>query len=72
MCKNICLGPIGDHFEYQFVLKGDTPDVHTEVTHPDMREEGHAEAWDPFVLVVCVYFFFCYNICDLKLIFIIE
>ena len=55
-CKNICLGPIGDLSEYQFVLDEDTPNVHIEVIDPDVREEGHAEAWTPFVSV-CVYIF---------------
>ena len=50
-CKNICLGPIGDLSEYQFVFDEDTPDAHTEATHPNMREEGHADTWTPFVLV---------------------
>lgn len=43
-CKNICLGPIGDLFEYRFVFEEDTQDARTEATHPDVREEGHVEA----------------------------
>ena len=42
MCKNICLGPIGDISKYHFVFEEDTPNAHTKATHPDMREEGHA------------------------------
>ena len=55
-CKNICLGPIGDHSEYQFVFDKDTLDARIEATHANVREEGHAEAWNPSVLV-CVYIF---------------
>ena len=50
-CKNICLGPIGDLFEYQFVFDKDTPDACVEAKNPDTREEGHTEAWTPSVLV---------------------
>ena len=50
-CKNICLGHIGDLFEYQFVFDEDTPDVGIEATHPNVREEGHAKVWNPSVLV---------------------
>ena len=57
MCKNIiCLGSIGDLSEYQFVFEEDTLDACTEVTHPNVREEGHAEAWNPS-MSVCVYIF---------------
>ena len=51
MCKNICLGPIGDLSEYHFLFEEDTPDVHTKATHPNVREEGDAEPWTPSVLV---------------------
>ena len=51
MCKNICLGPIGDLPEYHFVLGEDTPDTRAEATDPDAREEGNAEAWTPSVSV---------------------
>ena len=52
MCKNICLGPICDHFEYHFVFEEeDTTHEPRETTHPNMREEGHVEPWDPFFLV---------------------
>ena len=51
MCKHIFLGLIGDIFEYYFVFEEDTPDVHIEATHPNTREEGHAEAWTPSILV---------------------
>ena len=68
--KNICLGPIGDLPEYHFVLDKDTLDARAEATDPNAREEGNAEAWTPSVSVrVCIFF---YDICDLKLIFIIE
>ena len=70
MCKNICLGPIGDLPEYHFVLYEDTPDTRAETTNLDAREEGNAEAWTPSVSVR-VYIFFLMT-CDLKLIFIIE
>ena len=61
MCKNICLGPIGDLSKYQFVFDEDTPDVHTQATHLDAREEGHAKAWTPSVSVR-VYIFLLRNI----------
>ena len=51
MCMNIFLGPIGDLPEYHFVLDEDTLDVYAEATDPDAREEGHAEAWTPFVSI---------------------
>ena len=38
------MGTIGDIFEYQFVFDEYTLDVRIEVTNPDVREEGHAEA----------------------------
>ena len=50
-CKNICLGPIGDLSEYQFLLDEDTPDACAEATNPDAREEGHAEACNPSMSV---------------------
>ena len=56
MCKNICLGPIGDLSKYQFVVDKDTPNAHTKATDPNAREEGHAEVWTPFVSI-CVYIF---------------
>ena len=55
-CKNICLGPIGDLSKYQFVFDEDTPDACVEATNPDVREEGHAKAWTPYMLV-CIYIF---------------
>ena len=55
-CKNIFLGPTGDLSEYKFVFDDDTPDIRAEATYPDVREEGHAEAWTPSVSV-SVYFF---------------
>ena len=51
MCKNICLGPIGDIFEYQFVVDKDTPDAHTEAIDLDAREEGDVETWTPSMSV---------------------
>ena len=51
MCKNIFLGPIGDHPEYQFVLDEDTPDACLKVIDLNEREEGHAKAWTSFVSV---------------------
>ena len=50
-CKNIYLGPIGDLSKYHFVLDKDTPDIHTEATDPDAREEGNAKAWTPSVSI---------------------
>ena len=50
-CKNIFIGPIGDLSEYQFVFDKDTLDARTEAIDPDVREEGHAEAWTPSMLV---------------------
>ena len=70
-CKNICLGPIGDLSKYQFVFDEDTLDAYTKATNPDAREEGHAEAWTPSMLIH-VFIYFCYEICYLKLFFIIE
>ena len=35
ICQNICLGPIGDLPEYDFVLDEDTPDTFVEATDPD-------------------------------------
>ena len=48
-CKNIFLGPIGDLPEYHFVLGEDTPDTRAEATNPNVREEGHVEAWSPSI-----------------------
>ena len=56
-CRNIFLGPIGDLFEYQFVFEEDTLDVHTETTHPNIREGWHEETWHP-TMSVRVYIFF--------------
>ena len=47
MCKNICLGPIGDLSKYQFVFDKDTLDKCTETIDPNAREEGHVEVWTP-------------------------
>ena len=44
MCKNICLGPIGDLSKYQFVFEEDILDACIEATQLNAREEGHAEA----------------------------
>lgn len=61
MCKNICLGPIGDNSKYQFVFEDDTLDTHTKTTHLGVREEGYVETWDPSVSVVHVYIFLLWN-----------
>ena len=49
-CTNICLGPIGDHSEYQFLFEEeDTTYTPIETTNPNVREKGHAKPWDFFV-----------------------